>query len=254
MTSSNDTLPAEAGVLDQLVRGKEILITGASRGIGAGLTEFFARRQARLTITARTKSDLLAVAERAREHTDSVTAIVGDVTDEEFVRGLFDRIRVDVGHLDVLINNAGAWVGGPVEELPPSEFQRCLDLNVVAQYRCLHYAVRLMKETTGTGKIVTIGSVRSHWTENGDAGPYNASKVGVHGMVETVARQLHREQSRIAVSMVCPGFVQMRGEQGTDEGKIPQYVIGQAILHTIAAPQWVNVFDTVVIPTAQSPW
>jgi NAD(P)-dependent dehydrogenase (short-subunit alcohol dehydrogenase family) len=247
-------VPAEAGPLDPLVRDKTMLITGASRGIGSGLADFFARRQARLILTARSEPDLARVAERARAHTADVTTIAGDITDEGFVEELFDRVARQYGQLDVLVNNAGMYFFADVEVLRADDLQQCLELNVVAPYRCLQHAVRLMKQTTGVGKIINIGSVRSHWTENGDGGAYNASKFGLHGMVETIARQLHRERSRIAVGMVCPGWVQMEGGQGDDEGKIPQYVIGQAVLHAIAAPPWVNILDTVVVPMEQSPW
>jgi NAD(P)-dependent dehydrogenase (short-subunit alcohol dehydrogenase family) len=117
-------------------------------------------------------------------------------------------------------------------------------------------AVELMR-SAGGGKIINVGSVRSHWTEGGDAGAYNASKFALRGLTETVARQLHGTGANIAVGMVCPGIVDTSLTNPTGAPQ-PDWLrpedVAAAIVHALQAPRGVNVFDTVLFPMTQKPW
>jgi len=207
--------------------------------------------------TARTAGELDELAAAMTDAPGEVIPLPGDITDEPFVEKLFDQIRERFSRLDILVNNAGIAPFGPVETLAVDDVRKCLELNIVAAFNCMSHAVRLMKATGDTGKIINIGSVRSHWTEGGDGGAYNASKAGLRSMTESVARQLHGSGSRIAVSLVCPGVVDTRltnpaGEDAT--GWLRPEDIARSVLHVATAPPDVNVFDIVVIPMCQQPW
>ncbi|MFH1730961.1 MAG: SDR family oxidoreductase [Planctomycetota bacterium] len=239
------------------LEGKVALVTGAGKGIGRSVAERFAREGATVVGAARTEADLDRLAADLEKAPGTFVSVPGDVTDEGFVESLFGEVRSRFGRLDILVNNAGIAPGGPVETLAVNDVRRCLELNITAAFHCMQQAVRLMKETGDTGKIINIGSVRSHWTEGGGGGGYNASKYGIRGMTESVARQLHGSGSRIAVSLVCPGVVDTplhSAHSGDKSGWLQPEDIARSVLHVATAPPEVNVFEVIVIPMAQKPW
>ncbi len=239
------------------LEGKIALVTGAGKGIGRAVAEAFAAEAATVILVARTPADLEEVAAAVRRAGGQAVPVAGDVTEAAFVAHLFGLARDRFGRLHILVNNAGMAPFGPVEDLPAERLRQCLELNVVAVFACMQQAVRLMKETGSAGKIVNIGSVRSHWTEGGDAGAYNASKYAVAALTESVARQLHGTGANIAVGMVCPGIVDT---PLTNPGREPRpgwlapETVAQAVLYAVTAPPDVNVFDVTLFPTFQKPW
>lgn len=237
--------------------GKIALVTGAGRGIGRATAELLAERGATVVLVARTAEQLDEVAAGIRAAGGQATPIPGDVTDDAFVERLFAAVRDEFGRLDILVNNAGIAPGGTVEELPVEKFRQCLELNVVAVFALTQQAVRLMKEAGAGGKIINIGSVRSHWTEAGSGGAYNASKYGLRGLTESVARQLHGTVPPIAVGLVCPGVVDTTLTNPKQEPRpdwLSPATVAQAVLHAVTAPDHINVFDTILFPTSQKPW
>ncbi len=242
---------------DRLLEGKVALVTGAGRGIGRAVAILLAKNGARVGLTARTTAQLEQVAGDISATGGVVEIFSGDLTSDTFRRTLFCELRARFGRLDILVNNAGMSPSGPIQEMPVALFRECLELNVVAVFACMQQAIRLMEEGGGEGKIVNIGSVRSHWTENGDAGAYNASKFALLALTESVARQLHGTGSQIAVGLVCPGVVDTfltnpRGEPRP--GWLRPETVARAVLHAVSAPADVNVFDTTLFPLSQKPW
>ena len=236
---------------------KIAIVTGAGRGIGRAVAESFVGEGATVVANSRTAAELDDLAVQMAGAAGDVVAMPGDITDEAFVDKLFDDVQQRFGRLDVLVNNAGIAPFGPVESLAIADFRRCMELNVVAAFNCMSHAVRLMKAVDDTGKIINIGSVRSHWTEFGDGGAYNASKAGLRHMTESAARQLHGSGSQIAVSLVCPGVVDTtltNPERKDATGWLKVEHIARSVLHVATAPPDVNVYDVVVIPMAQAPW
>ncbi len=236
---------------------KIAIVTGAGRGIGRAVAERFAREGATVVGASRTATELDDLAAAMTDAPGEVVALPGDITDEAFVADLFSQVQDRFGRVDVLVNNAGIAPFGPVESLAVADVRRCLELNIVAAFNCMSSAVRLMKETGDVGKIINIGSVRSHWTEAGDGGAYNASKAGLRSMTESVARQLHGSGSQIAVSLVCPGVVDTtltNPDRADATGWLRAEDIARSVLHVATAPADVNIFDVVVIPMAQKPW
>ena len=239
------------------LRSKIALVTGAGRGIGRATAQLLAERGATVVLAARTAAEIQRVADDIAAAGGQALAIPGDIADPEFVDQLFGAIRERCGRLDILVNNAGIGAFAPIEEMPVEQFRATLEVNVLAPFMCMQQAIRLMRANGGTGKIVNIGSVRSHWTEAGDAGAYNASKYALRGLTESVARQLHGTDCRIAVGLVCPGVVDTsltnpKGEPRPDW--LRPETVARAVLHALTAPDDVDVFDTILFPTMQKPW
>lgn len=237
--------------------GRVCLVTGASRGIGAAIARAFARAGAMVVLTARSASCLDAVCREIVSGGGRASAIAGDLRSDEFLSELFAQMEADHGRLDVLVNNAGVAPFGPAADLPVAALRECLELNVIAAFACTQRAIRLMRRTGDRGKIINIGSVRSHWTESGDAGAYNASKYALRAMTESIARELHGSGSRIAVSMVCPGVVDTTLTNPQKEPRpdwLTPEAVADAVLHVASAPPHVNVFDITLFPTCQRPW
>lgn len=239
------------------LEGKVALVTGSGRGIGRATAELISQQGAKVVLTARTQTQLDEVAAGILANGNEVLSVPGDITDERFVDQLFDDIWRRFGRLDVLVNSAGIAPFGPVETMPVQAFRDCLAVNVIATFQCMQQAIRIMKRVGNTGKIINIGSVRSHWTEAGDGGAYNASKAGVRALTESVARQLHGSGLNIAVGLVCPGVVDTTLTNPQGEPR-PQWLeaetVAQAVLHALTAPDDVNVFDVTLFPTSQRPW
>ena len=114
-----------------LLEGRVALVTGASRGIGAGIARAFAAQGATLVLTARGEAvDALAAELSAPEH--PARALRGDVADPAFARDLIAAIRKEHGKLDVLVNNAGILRQGLVGMTSPDDVRQMLEVNVVA--------------------------------------------------------------------------------------------------------------------------
>ncbi|MBD3174391.1 MAG: SDR family NAD(P)-dependent oxidoreductase [Armatimonadia bacterium] len=239
------------------LEGQVCVVTGASRGIGAAVARRLARAGATVVLVARSQGALDEEVAGIRSEGGTARGVSGDLRQDAFVASLFESIGADYGRLDVLVNNAGVAPFGGVEDLDIRAFRDCLELNVVAAFACTQQAVRLMRRKGDAGKIINIGSVRSHWTEAGDGGAYNASKFALRALTESVARELQGAGSRIAVGMVCPGIVDTPLTNPDAEPR-PEWlsaeVVADAVAHAAAAPANVNVFDVTLFPTSQTPW
>jgi NAD(P)-dependent dehydrogenase (short-subunit alcohol dehydrogenase family) len=140
--------------------------------------------------------------------------------------------------------------------MDPEKFLECLKVNIWAMFLCTQQAVRIMKKKN-FGKIINLGSVRSHWTESGSAGAYNASKYGVKGFTESVARELHGSGLNISVGMICPGVTDtpMTNPNGNPVSNYMEAkVVAKAILFAASNPENINAYNIILFSTAQKPW
>ncbi|MFZ4507691.1 MAG: SDR family oxidoreductase, partial [Fimbriimonas sp.] len=132
-----------------------------------------------------------------------------------------------------------------------------LEINVVAPYMCMQHAIRLMVQGGRPGKILNIGSVRSHWAWAGESGVYPASKFGLRGMTEAVAREMHWRKLPISVGLISPGETNtlMTNPEGLPAPHAMDPAdVAAAIVHALSAPDGVNVYDTILFPLSMRPW
>ena len=184
--------------------GKVAVVTGASRGIGLAAAEVLAKAGVHVMICAR------SVVETARQveaigakYPGKVSGVACDVSDENAVRELMSQTVRTFGGLDVLVNNAGIGLLGPVETFSPAQWRETIDINLTGTFYCCHYAIPHLK-ARGGGDIVNIAS-RSSINAYAGGAAYCASKFGMLGFSEALHLELRPENIR--VSCVLPGRV-----------------------------------------------
>jgi NAD(P)-dependent dehydrogenase (short-subunit alcohol dehydrogenase family) len=180
------------------VSGKRVVLTGASRGLGALLAHAFSHGGASVALVARTERDLKAVAEALPGPS---LVLSGDVTDEDFNEGVADALVAEWGGVDTWICNAGISpiVAGPTETRL-SVWRQVLDVNLTGAFLGARAAARVMGEG---GRLIFTGSVLGERPRQG-LSAYSASKAGLVGLAKGLALDL--APIGVTVNVVAPGW------------------------------------------------
>jgi 3-hydroxybutyrate dehydrogenase len=179
---------------------RTLLVTGAGSGIGREVARRFSAEGWNLALTARGKRDL---DETAVSCAGPTLVVPADITEPGAVEHLFAQIEAAWGPVDALVANAGSGVSAPIVRTTDEDWQRMLDLNLTAPFRCIRRALPSMIER-GFGRIVVVASVAAKRGEP-YVSAYTASKHGVLGLVRSAAAELAK--TGVTVNAVCPGFV-----------------------------------------------
>ena len=177
-----------------------VLVTGASRGIGHATAHRLSRDGYRVVLVSRDRAALDKVAVELPGETLVVPA---DVTDPAQVEDAYRTVEGRWGAVDVLVVNAGTAAASPLVDTTDEEWQRILDLNLTAPFRCIRRALPSMVDR-GWGRIVVVASVVAKRGEP-MISAYTASKHGVLGLVRSAASEVAR--TGVTVNAVCPGYV-----------------------------------------------
>ncbi|MDQ2958284.1 MAG: SDR family oxidoreductase [Actinomycetota bacterium] len=175
-------------------------MTGAGRGIGRAVAQRLSAAGLPVALTARSAEQL---AETATACPGPSLVLPADITDSDAVEKVFAAVEDQWGPVTVLVANAGAGHSARVEKTTDEDWQRMLELNLTAPFRCIRRAIPAMR-TAGYGRIVVIASTAARVGEPYIAA-YAASKHGVLGLVRSAAAEL--ASSGITVNAVCPGYV-----------------------------------------------
>jgi NAD(P)-dependent dehydrogenase (short-subunit alcohol dehydrogenase family) len=180
------------------VAGKRVVITGASRGLGALLAHAFSSAGASVALVARTEKDLKTV---AQELSGPSLVLSGDVTDEDLNEAVADATVAEWGGVDVWICNAGISpiVAGP-RDTDASVWRKVLDVNLTGAFLGARAAARVMGDG---GRLIFTGSVLGERPRQG-LSAYSASKAGLVGMAKSLALDL--APAGITVNVVAPGW------------------------------------------------
>ncbi len=232
--------------------GKVALITGGNRGIGAGMARAFAREGCALALAARDADRLRQTADELEATGAAVLAVPTDVTDEKDVERLFQQTLERFGRLDVLANNAGAFDGGPLDELSLETWEKVMAVNLRGPFLCSRAAFRIMKEQGG-GRIINVGSISAQRVRMNSA-PYSTSKHGLWGLTQSTA--LEGRPYGIAASCLHPGNVlnERRAQRNTAADEEPMMTtdeLAEAALVMASLPPHVNMLEAIVLPVEQ---
>lgn len=185
------------------MRDNIVVITGASKGIGAELARQLAAKGACLALAARNEAELESVAEACRAKGAKVIAVKADVAVEEDCRNLMASTVLAFGRIDTLVNNAGATMWAKFEDIADlSILQRIMQVNYMGSVYCTHYALRYLRMTRG--RIVGISSLAGRTGVPTRTG-YAASKHAMTGFFDSLRIEL--DGSGVSVTMIYPGFV-----------------------------------------------
>jgi short-subunit dehydrogenase len=182
------------------IQGMRGLITGASSGIGCELARQLAAAGAELLITARRQAPLDALIDETNAWPGRVTAIVGDVTDQDHRQRLMDAARDRWNGLDLLVNNAGVGAIGPFSQAGPKRLRSLFEVNFFAPVELMRIALPLLRAGR-TPVIVNIGSVLGHRAVPRKS-EYCATKFALHGFSDALRAELASEG--IGVLLVSP--------------------------------------------------
>ena len=176
------------------------LVTGGGRGIGRAVALAFAREGARVAVSARTRSEIEAV---AAECGQGAIALPLDVTDEVACGAIVGRVKEQLGRLDVLVNNAGVASSHKFTELDTETWRRILSVDLDGPFFLTRSALPLMLEQ-GSGAVIAIASIAAK-VGMPYVAAYTAAKHGLLGMMRSLAADNVRRG--VTFNCVCPGYV-----------------------------------------------
>lgn len=185
-----------------MLKGKRVAITGASRGIGAGIAKFLAEQGARVALTF-ASNQAQAEAILGELPGEGHLCVALNVTDPNSVKECFDKILTSFGQLDGLVNNAGITRDQLLMRMKEEDFDAVISTNLRGSFLCTREVMRPMLKARG-GSIVNISSVVGQMGNPGQSN-YCASKAGVEGFTRSVALEV--ASRGIRVNAVAPGFI-----------------------------------------------
>ncbi len=189
------------------LNGKVAVVTGASKGIGAGIAKEFASEGASVVVNyASAKSDADKVVDEITKCGGKAVAVQANVAKKSEVERLFAETEKAFGKIDILVNNAGVYEWVPLEDVTEQQFHKMFDTNVLGMLLVTQEALK--RFNANGGSIVNIGSLASSLTPP-TAVVYNATKGAVDAITRTLAKELGPR--KIRVNSINPGMVITEG-------------------------------------------
>jgi 3-oxoacyl-[acyl-carrier protein] reductase len=200
--------------------GKVALVTGSSRGIGAGIIAAFGEGGARCVVNyvadtaGRNEADAAGVAASLKD----ARILQCDVGDAAQVAAMMDAVQRECGGLDILVNNAGILRDRTIKKMSTEEWESVLRVNLTGAFHCIQRALPILRPR---GRIVNLASVSGELGMFGQAN-YAASKAGLIALTKVAARELARQQ--ITVNAIAPGFIDTEMSRSMPEEVTKQFL------------------------------
>src|SRR6266568_4432357 len=192
---------------DGKLNGKVAVVTGASKGIGAGIAKQLAAEGAAVVVNyASSKSDADKVVDEISKRGGKAIAVQADVAKKKDIERLFAEAKKAFGKIDILVNNAGVYDFKPLEEITENEFHREFNTNVLGMMLATQESLKHFGPEGGS--IINIGSLASSLTPPTGV-IYNATKGAVDAITRTLAKELGPK--KIRVNSINPGMVITEG-------------------------------------------
>jgi 3-oxoacyl-[acyl-carrier protein] reductase len=233
------------------LEGKVAVVTGASKGIGAGIARALGEAGASVAVNfASDEAGAKRVVAAIEKAGGRAIAVRGNVANADDVRGIFAAAREAFGRLDVLVNNAGVYRFEPLQDVTEAEYRRQFDINVLGTLLATQEALKHFGDAGGS--VVNLGSVVSTNPLVGSV-IYSATKAAVDNLTLTLAREL--APKRIRVNAVAPGSTRSEGlvSMGIIGSDMEKHLIGQTPMQRLGEPE--DIARAVVfLASDQSGW
>ncbi len=234
------------------MKGKVAAVTGGASGIGLACAEALIAEGARVVFVDR---DEAAVEKLCKKHGDAAIPLIIDLTSPESCATLLPKTLELAGQLDILLANAGIYIGGDLIEANSANIDRLYNLNVNAVVKNVHDVLPHMIER-GTGDIIVTSSVAGHFPIPWEP-VYSSSKWAVTCFVQTVRRQVFKHGIRVAqvspgpvVSALLADWPAERLQKAKDSGSLIEPTeISDAVMYMLTRPRNVTIRDMIVLPS-----
>jgi NAD(P)-dependent dehydrogenase (short-subunit alcohol dehydrogenase family) len=221
-----------------------VAIVGASSGIGRETALQFAKRNAKVVVSARTESGLASLVAEIKASGGDAIAIPADVAEFEQVKSIADKTIEHYGRLDTWVHAAGTAIISPFEQVTPEEFKRVIDVNLMGAVYGAMVAMPYLRQT-GRGAFIAVSSVEARRSMPLQTS-YSASKHGMEGFLDSLRSELKHEGFPISITNIMPSVIntpfynKARTKLGVMPTGVPPYyqpsLVAEAILHTAENP------------------
>jgi NADP-dependent 3-hydroxy acid dehydrogenase YdfG len=246
--------------MDNNIKGKVVVITGASSGMGEAAAKHLSALSATVVLGARRTDRIEKLAKEIRGNGGKALAIAADVTNRDQVKKLVDSAVKEFGRIDVILNNAGIMPLSPMDRLNVDEWDKMIDVNIKGVLNGIAAVLPYMKEQK-SGQIINTSSVAGHKIFNGSA-VYSATKFAVRALTEGLRMEV--KPYNIRTTIVCPGAVKTELLEHISETDIQQankdYVgavgispdsFARVVAFAISQPADVDINEVIFRPTSQ---
>lgn len=196
------------------LKGRSVIVTGGSKGIGRGIARVFARAGVKLTVVARNQAEIDDAVAEMNAAGAAARGAVCDVTDMNSVQRMVDEAAEAQGGLDVLCSNAGIFPQVKMIDMSPDDWDHVMATNLRSTFFCVKAAIPHF-EKRGKGRVVVTSSITGPVTGYPGWAHYGASKAGQLGFIKTAAMELARYNTTI--NAVMPGNIVTEGLEGLGE-------------------------------------
>ena len=242
------------------IKGKVVVITGASSGMGEAAAKHLSTLGATVVLGARRTDRIEKLAKEINDNGGKALAIAVDVTQREQVKSLVDTTVAEFGRVDVILNNAGIMPLSLVESLHVDEWDNMIDVNLKGVLNGIAAVLPYMKEQK-SGQIINTSSVAGHKVFSGSA-VYSATKFAVRALTEGLRMEV--KPYNIRTTIVCPGAVKTELLEHITDADVRQanedYVgavgispdsFARVVAFAISQPEDVDINEIIFRPTSQ---
>jgi NADP-dependent 3-hydroxy acid dehydrogenase YdfG len=242
------------------IRGKVVVITGASSGLGEAAARLLSAQGATVVLGARRSDRLQSLADELSGSGGKALAVATDVTHRNQVKRLVDTAAQKFGRVDVMINNAGIMPRAPLERLTIDDWDRTIDVNIKGVVYGIAAALPHMKQQK-SGHMIFVSSVAGHKI-GPDFAVYAATKHAVRALAEGFRQEV--KPHNIRTTIISPGVVATELPDSVtepdiaekirtyyDEIAIPAESFAQAVIFAMSQPEEVDVNEILFRPTKQ---
>ena len=190
--------------MSKYLENKVVLVTGASRGIGAEIVRSFAKEKARIVINYnKSEQEAINLSKEVDKLGGTCLLVKADISKYQEVENMFETIKKTFGTVDILINNAGVCDYSLMCDITPETIDKIVDINLKGALYCAKEASKIMLYNQ-SGKIINISSI---WGEVGGSNEvtYSATKAGIIGLTKALSKEL--EFNNIKVNAIAPATV-----------------------------------------------